>query len=578
MPARRPGTPGTRWSCPARDRRRRRARNGGRAPTRSPRSADVAGGTVRRTSTRHGRSVSIQSVARSPVDVAQQRPEQQPRRAPGGAVARACVRAHAAGHYAARPSPRRPVRCRRCPTKRLRWARGGRSSRPEALRALQRLVGTPDAIVPGRPARGDPAPWSGTGAGCSSSSAPAGASRRSTSWPPRCCAPARAATAAGPTLIVSPLLALMRDQVAAATRAGIRAESINSANAQDWGEVRDRPGCRRGRRAAGQPGTAEQPALPRRAAARPGGSLRTPGRRRGTLHQRLGPRLPARLPADPRPARPPCPTDTPVLATTATANARVVADVAEQLSAGSASAPHEVTTLRGPLARDSLRLGVLPVTTPEQRIAWLLAHLGDAAGQRHRLHAHRRRGATMSPRRCARPATPSAPTPGAATPQSASSSRTRCGATSSRRWLRPAHWAWASTSRTWGSCCTWGRRPLRWPTTSRSVGPGGATERADVLLLPGSEDARHLVLLRLGRDAPRAPGDRRDRRALRSGAEAAVDGRAGDDRRRPADPAGAAAQGARRRRRGAPGQRRLDGDRSGLGLRRRALPTGGAGP
>src|SRR4029079_14676593 len=42
---------------------------------------------------------------------------------------------------------------------------------------------------------------------------------------------------AGPTVIVSPLLALMRDQVAAAERAGIRAVTMNSANADEWGRV-----------------------------------------------------------------------------------------------------------------------------------------------------------------------------------------------------------------------------------------------------------------------------------------------------------------------------------------------------
>ena len=41
------------------------------------------------------------------------------------------------------------------------------------------------------------------------------------------------ARGAGPTLIVSPLLALMRDQVAAAERAGVRAMAINSANATE---------------------------------------------------------------------------------------------------------------------------------------------------------------------------------------------------------------------------------------------------------------------------------------------------------------------------------------------------------
>ena len=46
------------------------------------------------------------------------------------------------------------------------------------------------------------------------------------------------AKGAGPALIVSPLLALMRDQIAAAQRAGVRAVSMNSANAQEWDEVR----------------------------------------------------------------------------------------------------------------------------------------------------------------------------------------------------------------------------------------------------------------------------------------------------------------------------------------------------
>ncbi|MBD4568419.1 DEAD/DEAH box helicase, partial [Xanthomonas citri pv. citri] len=46
------------------------------------------------------------------------------------------------------------------------------------------------------------------------------------------------ARGAGPTLIVSPLLALMRDQVAAAARAGVRAVSVSSANATEWDEVR----------------------------------------------------------------------------------------------------------------------------------------------------------------------------------------------------------------------------------------------------------------------------------------------------------------------------------------------------
>ena len=42
---------------------------------------------------------------------------------------------------------------------------------------------------------------------------------------------------AGPTVIVSPLLALMRNQVEAAARAGIHARTINSANLTEWEEI-----------------------------------------------------------------------------------------------------------------------------------------------------------------------------------------------------------------------------------------------------------------------------------------------------------------------------------------------------
>ena len=48
------------------------------------------------------------------------------------------------------------------------------------------------------------------------------------------------AAGAGPTVIVSPLLALMRNQVDAAARAGVRARTINSANTEEWESVQDR--------------------------------------------------------------------------------------------------------------------------------------------------------------------------------------------------------------------------------------------------------------------------------------------------------------------------------------------------
>ena len=42
---------------------------------------------------------------------------------------------------------------------------------------------------------------------------------------------------AGPTLIVSPLLALMRDQVRMAARIGIRSATLNSANREEWDDI-----------------------------------------------------------------------------------------------------------------------------------------------------------------------------------------------------------------------------------------------------------------------------------------------------------------------------------------------------
>ncbi|CCH77419.1 ATP-dependent DNA helicase [Nostocoides japonicum T1-X7] len=167
----------------------------------------------------------------------------------------------------------------------------------------------------------------------------------------------------------------MRDQIAAARRAGIRAVTMNSGNAEEWGGVAasladdavdvllvspERLNNPRFR--------AEQlPDLTRRAGLLVvdeahcisdwGHDFRPDYRR---IRDLLG-----TLPAD-----------VPVLATTATANARVVTDVVAQLGAGD----HEVLTLRGGLARESLRLGVLPQAAPEQRLGWLIAHLSDLPG------------------------------------------------------------------------------------------------------------------------------------------------------------------------------------------------------
>ena len=181
---------------------------------------------------------------------------------------------------------------------------------------------------------------------------------------------------AGPTVIVSPLLALMRNQIAAAERAGIRAVTINSTNMGEWEPVHEQI-------AAGEvdvllvsperlnnPGFRDE-VLPRLAATCGllvldeahcisdwGHDFRPDYRRIRTLLEDL-------------------PEGIPVLATTATANSRVTEDVAGQLGS---LRDGEVLTLRGTLDRESLRLGVVHLKTADQRLAWLADHLAEQPG------------------------------------------------------------------------------------------------------------------------------------------------------------------------------------------------------
>ncbi|MGW3148561.1 RecQ family ATP-dependent DNA helicase [Streptomyces sp. NPDC001177] len=184
------------------------------------------------------------------------------------------------------------------------------------------------------------------------------------------------ARGSGPTVIVSPLLALMRNQVEAAARAGIHARTINSSNTEEWDTVQ-------GEIAAGDvdvllvsPERLNNPdfrdqVLPKLAAATGllvvdeahcisdwGHDFRPDYRRLRTMLADL-------------------PSGVPVLATTATANARVTADVAEQLGTGGTS---DALVLRGPLDRESLSLNVLRLPDAAHRMAWLADHLDDLPG------------------------------------------------------------------------------------------------------------------------------------------------------------------------------------------------------
>ena len=96
----------------------------------------------------------------------------------------------------------------------------------------------------------------------------------------------------GPTLLVSPLLSLMRDQIAKAEGIGIRAATINSTNLDQWqaieAELADGPLL------ISPSGSTTHSSAP--TFSRPGPTDRVAGDRRGPLHLRLGSRLPARLP------------------------------------------------------------------------------------------------------------------------------------------------------------------------------------------------------------------------------------------------------------------------------------------
>jgi len=182
----------------------------------------------------------------------------------------------------------------------------------------------------------------------------------------------RRAEGAGPALIVSPLLSLMRDQVAAAERAGLRAATLNSSNFEEWNTIEARLHDGEIDVLLVSPERLANPSFGRRVLAALEGTMgllvideahavsdwghdfRPDYRRVADVLTRLNPA-------------------TPVLATTATANARVTADVAGQL--GDAT-----LVLRGPLARRSLQLNVLDSMSPLNRYAWVARHLDELPG------------------------------------------------------------------------------------------------------------------------------------------------------------------------------------------------------
>ena len=287
---------------------------------------------------------------------------------------------------------------------------------------------------------------------------------------------------AGPTLLISPLLALMRNQIDAAASARAAVRDDQQRVEHDHRRARTTAARRRGRPAAHLARTARQPRIRELDHADRRWPARADRHRRGALHLRLGPRLPARLPAHRTHRRSPRRSSVPILGCTATANDRVVNDVADQLGA-------ELTTFRGSLrAGRGSRVEHDP-SRPPGRAPRLVG--GDAPGTGrvgHRLLPHgarrpqRRRLARLAGHR-GRGVLRVARQRVAHRGRAPDSSPTR-----SRRSSPPPPSAWATTSPTSASSSTSSRRALRLPTTNRSAARVERSRRAAASCSRGIED------------------------------------------------------------------------------------------
>jgi ATP-dependent DNA helicase RecQ len=175
----------------------------------------------------------------------------------------------------------------------------------------------------------------------------------------------------GPTLIVSPLLALMRNQIEAAERLGVRAFTVNSTNQDAWPEIE---GAVRKNEVDALLVSPERLAndefvenvlLPiagrigllvvdeAHCISDWGHDFRPDYRRLINILQRM-------------------PANVPILGTTATANNRVVEDIQNQLG--------EIRIQRGSLMRRSLALQTIQLPSQAARLAWLAEHVENLPG------------------------------------------------------------------------------------------------------------------------------------------------------------------------------------------------------
>ncbi|HSU55294.1 MAG TPA: RecQ family ATP-dependent DNA helicase [Candidatus Dormibacteraeota bacterium] len=175
----------------------------------------------------------------------------------------------------------------------------------------------------------------------------------------------------GPALLISPLLSLMRNQILAANRLGIRAVTIHSENVRDWSQIEEALKANEVDLLMISPERLANAAFLDKLLPVLQGSLGMfvvdeahcisdwghdfrPDYRRIIRILRL------------------LPPNVPVLCTTATANDRVVQDIESQIVG--------LKILRGPLVRRSLKLFNIKLQSQAERLAWLAQFLPTLPG------------------------------------------------------------------------------------------------------------------------------------------------------------------------------------------------------
>lgn len=176
----------------------------------------------------------------------------------------------------------------------------------------------------------------------------------------------------GPALLISPLLALMRNQIAAAERMGVRALTINSENTEEWEAVEERIACDEVDILLISPERLANEHFRNNVLGPVGGRIAllvvdeahciSDWGHDFRPHYRFIEGIVRRMPGNLR-----------LLATTATANNRVLDDLQTVLGPN-------LTVSRGELSRSSLLLQTMRIPSQAGRMAWLGTHIRNIPG------------------------------------------------------------------------------------------------------------------------------------------------------------------------------------------------------